>query len=131
MRIAIGMRDVEQGKVELFRRDTEEKILINKEELSTKVVSLLEEIQKTLFEKHEAFTREHTYEVDTYEEFKEKIEKGFVLAHRDGTKETADKIQEETRATIRCYDFKREKVPGTCIYSGKPSIGKVIFAKSY
>jgi prolyl-tRNA synthetase len=83
--------------------------LVTIEELPERVVSLLEEMQTILLKKHEQFSKEHTYEVDTYETFKEKIEQGFVLAHWDGTTETAEKIQEETKATIRCIPFEGEK----------------------
>jgi prolyl-tRNA synthetase len=131
LRIAIGKRDVENGKVELYKRDTGEKILINITELSERVISLLEEMQVSLYQKHAAFTKEHTYIVDTYEAFKEKIEQGFVLAHWDGTTETAEKIQEETKATIRCLPFDIPAEGGKCVYSGKKSERRVIFAKSY
>lgn len=131
LRIAIGKRDVENGKVELYRRDTGEKILISIEELSEKVLTLLEEMQSSLYSNHSKFTQQNTYTVNTYEEFKEKIEQGFVLAHWDGTTETAEKIQEETKATIRCIPFDIPDEEGICVYSWKPSTKRVVFAKSY
>lgn len=84
-----------------------------------------------MYQKHEAFTKANTFVVDTYEEFKKKVEEGFILAHRDGTKDTAEKIQEETKATIRClpFDFSAEK--GVDLLTGKKSDRRVIFAKSY
>ena len=131
LRIAIGKRDVENGKVELFRRDTGEKILVNISELAEKVISLLEEMQTNLYVKHKTFSLENTFVVDTYEDFKEKVEKGFVLAHRDGTKETADRIQEETKATIRCLPFDSLAEEGIDMLTGTKSERRVIFAKSY
>jgi len=81
--------------------------------------------------KNQAFREEHTYIVDSYEDFKEKIQQGFVMAHRDGTVETADKIKEETAATVRCLPFDLQDEEGKCIYSGKPSSRRVLFARSY
>jgi len=81
--------------------------------------------------KNQAFREEHTYIIDTYEDFKEKIQQGFVMAHRDGTVETADKIKEETAATVRCLPFDLQDEEGKCIYSGKQSSRRVLFARSY
>jgi len=105
IRIAVGKRDLEQGQVELFRRDTMEKKLVKLENLAEEIQTLLVEIQEKMLAKHQLFTSEHTFTADTYEELKEKVEQGFVLAHWDGTKETAMKVQEELKATIRCLPF--------------------------
>jgi prolyl-tRNA synthetase len=136
VRIAVWPRDVESGKVELFRRDTGNKESVSINEAADKIIPLLHEIQKNLFEKNQNFRTNNTYYVESYEEFKEKINKWFVMAHRDGDIETALRIQEETKATIRCIpfsefledDFKGE---GKCIVSGNPSKQRVLFAKSY
>ncbi len=108
-----------------------QKQVVKISDLSTVIPNLLGEIQKNLLHKHQNFTQEHTYTVDTYEEMKEKIEQGFVLAHWDGTLETAEKIQEELKATIRCLPFEIEQEAGIDPVSGKASQGKVIYAKSY
>ncbi len=131
LRIAIGRRDVENGQVELYRRDTGEKIVVQIAELADQVISLLEAMQTNLFTKHETFSKEHTFVVDTYEDFKEKIEQGYILAHWDGTKETADRIQEETKASIRCIPFDIPAEEGVDMLTGKKSERRVIFAKSY
>ena len=131
LRIAIWKRDLEARQVELFRRDTMEKEMIKIEDLYDKITSLLNEIQLNMYKKHEKFTIEHTYTADTYDELKEKVEKGFVLAHWDGTKETAMKVQDEIKATIRCLPFDWEIKEGIDPVSGKPSKRRVIYAKSY
>ena len=93
---------------------------------------LLDEIQQNIFQKALNYRKERTFEVDTYQEFKEKIEAGcFVLDHWDGTAETEAKIKEETKATIRCLPLDYESGPGQCVYTGKPSAGRVLFARSY
>jgi prolyl-tRNA synthetase len=117
--------------VELYRRDTGEKIFVHIDELPTTVISLLEEMQKVMYQRHETFTKENTFVVDTYDEFKEKVETGFVLAHWDGTRETAERIQEETKATIRCLPFEYPIEEGTDMLTGQKSERRVIFAKSY
>ncbi|MCG2431160.1 proline--tRNA ligase [Aequorivita xiaoshiensis] len=133
VRIAIGPRDVEKGTVELARRDTLTKEFISNEDVVEKVKALMDEIQKNLFDKAVAHRTENTTEVSSYEEFKEVLETkgGFVLAHWDGTIETEEKIKNETKATIRCIPLEGEKVVGTCMVTGKPSTGKVLFAKAY
>jgi prolyl-tRNA synthetase len=130
-RIAIGKRDVENGEIEIYRRDTGEKILVKKEELADRVIRLLEDMQTSLLEQHEQFSKDHLYTVNNYEEFKEKVEQGFVLAHRDGTRETAEKIQAETKATIRCIPFDGKDEEDVDMLTGKKSERRVIFAKSY
>lgn len=133
VRIAIGPRDVEKGTIELARRDTLTKEFISNEDVVEKVKSLMDEIQKNLFDKAVAYRTENTTEVSSYGEFKEVLETkgGFILAHWDGTIETEEKIKNETKATIRCIPLDGEKVAGTCMVTGKPSTGKVLFAKAY
>ena len=131
LRIAIGKRDLEQGQVELFRRDTLEKRFVKLENLSKEIEKSLREIQENIYTKHMNFTKEHTYTADTYEELKEKVENGFVLAHWDWTKETAMKIQDELKATIRCLPFDGKIEEGIDPVSWNPSPRRVIFAKSY
>ena len=132
VRIAIGPRDLENGKAEVARRDTKTKEVVDFEGLDLYIENLLANIQRNLLEKAKSFRSEKTYSVDTYEEFKEKIDDGgFFLAHWDGTEETETKIKEETQATIRCIPLDRENESGFCMVTGKPSIGRVIFAKAY
>ncbi len=132
VRLAIGARDLENGTVEVMRRDTLEKETLPLEGIEETVANLLEDIQKNLLEKARKYREEMTTTADTYEEFKEKIEKGgFILAHWDGTPETEEKIKEETKATIRCIPFEGDTTPGVCMVTGKPSARRVIFARSY
>ena len=133
VRIAIGPRDLENGTMEVARRDTKEKQVINKENIVDYTVNLLDEIQTNIYSKASAFKEENTYTVDTYEEFKEilKTKPGFIYAHWDGSSETEEKIKAETKATIRCIPLNSNEEAGTCIYSGKPSKGRVLFAKAY
>ncbi len=132
VRLVLGARDIEAGTVEVMRRDTLEK---NSEQLAgieNRVKELLEEIQQNIYTKALNQRERMTYKVDTWEEFKEQIEKGgFILAHWDGTGETEDKIKEETKATIRCIPLDAPEEEGKCIYSGKPSKRRVIFARNY
>jgi Prolyl-tRNA synthetase len=134
VRIVIGPRDLQNGVVELARRDTMEKESVAQEGLADKALSLMDTIQKNLYDKAFAFRAEKTIKVDTWEEFKEKIEEGgFLLCHWDGTAETEEKIKEETKATIRCIpsdSFVCEE-EGFDVYSGKPSHRRVIFARAY
>ncbi|OYQ46140.1 proline--tRNA ligase [Flavobacterium aurantiibacter] len=133
LRIAIGPKDLENGTVELARRDTLTKEVAAVDGIATLVVDLLEQIQQTLFQKAESFRNEHITAVDSYSEFKELLETkgGFFAAHWDGTAETEERIKDETKATIRCIPLDRTLEAGTCMYSGKPSIGRVLFAKAY
>ncbi len=134
VRLAIGPRDLENGTVEVARRDTLTKESMPVEKVVERVKNLMDEIQKNIYDKALANRESKIYKVDTWDEFKEQIEKGgFLLCHWDGTKETEAKIQEETKATIRCipvdsYVIKEE---GKCVYSGKPSHQRVIFARAY
>lgn len=132
VRLAIGMRDLENNTIELTRRDTLEKETVPMDGLTDRIKLLLDDIQNNLFKKALKYREEMTVTADTYDEFKEKIEKGgFVLAHWDGTPETEEKIKEETKATIRCIPFEGDKTPGVCMVTGKPSKQRVIFARSY
>ncbi|MBC8464270.1 MAG: proline--tRNA ligase [Bacteroidetes bacterium] len=133
IRIAIGPRDLKNGTVEVARRDTLEKETLQISDLSTKVEHLLDQIQENLYQKAATFRDDHTHHANTWEEFKELVSKdaGFVHAHWDGTSETEQKIKEETKATIRCIPLNDTQEEGVCIYSGKPSSQKVIFAKAY
>ncbi|SHM84509.1 proline--tRNA ligase [Polaribacter sp. KT 15] len=133
VRIAIGKRDLENGTVEVARRDTLEKQTINQVDVSDFVSNLLEEIQENLFTKAVDFRTAHTTSVDTFDEFKEAIKNkgGFVSAHWDGTEETEDKIKEITKATIRCIPNDAKEENGVCVFSGKPSSKRVLFAKAY
>lgn len=133
VRLAMGARDLENGTIEVARRDTLTKETVQFDGIDAYVEQLLADIQKNLFEKAKAFRTEHTYKVDTYEEFKERVKNcdGFILAHWDGTTETEEKIKEETKATVRCIPFDAPDEEGTCIYSGKPSHKRALFAIAY
>lgn len=132
VRLAIGQRDLEEGTVELMRRDTLEKETLPIDGIAYKIKDILEDIQQNLFNKALQRRIEKTITVDTYDEFKEKIETGvFILAHWDGTPETEEKIKEETKATIRCIPLDGDKTPGVCMVTGKPSERRVIFARAY
>jgi prolyl-tRNA synthetase len=132
VRLAIGMRDVENGTVEVARRDTLEKETLKVENIDVKVENLLHKIQKNLFDKANDFREENTFKADSYKEFKELIEKGgFVYAHWDGTSETEEIIKNDTKATIRCIPENSEINEGKCILSGKKSKQRVLFAKAY
>lgn len=132
IRIAIGPRDLENGTVEVARRDTKEKSIMQITDLSLKIVHLLDQIQDNLYRKALTFRDDNTYRADTYEEFKKLLDKGgFILSHWDGTAETEQKIKEETKATIRCIPLDAKAEQGKCIYTGKPSARRVIFARAY
>jgi len=133
IRVAIGPRDVKNGTVEIARRDTKVKSTEHVDGVAEVIVDLLDEIQHNLYARALKFREDNTTEVETYDEFKEVIsgKGGFVLAHWDGTTETELKIKEETKATIRLIPLEDRSEEGTCIYSGKRSAYKVVFAKSY
>ena len=132
VRLAIGPRDLENGTVEVARRDTLEKEVLRVENIAEKVENLLNQIQKNIYQKALDFREQNTFKVDTWDGFKNQIEKGgFVLAHWDGTSETEQKIKDETKATIRLIPLDREREPGKCIYTGAPSLGRVVFARAY
>ena len=132
VRLALGGRDLENGTIEVMRRDTLEKKTVALEGIEEYVAKLLEDIQANIYQKALKHRAEMTTSVDTYEEFKEQIEKGgFILAHWDGTPETEEKIKEETKATIRCIPLDGDKTPGKCMVTGKPSAQRVVFARNY
>ena len=132
VRLVMGGRDLENNTMEIMRRDTLEKETISCDGIEEHVARLLDEIQEGIYQKALNYREEHTVAVDTYEEFKEQIEKGgFVLAHWDGTPETEERIKEETKATIRCIPFEGDTTPGTCMVTGKPSARRVLFARAY
>ncbi|MBE6309575.1 MAG: proline--tRNA ligase [Bacteroidales bacterium] len=132
VRLVLGARDIENRTIEVMRRDTLEKHSASLDNIEEYVANLLEEIQDNIYTKALNHRKDMTYIVDTWEDFKEKIEQGgFILAHWDGTTETELKIKEETKATIRCIPLDGDKTPGKCIYTGKPSAQRVIFARNY
>jgi len=133
VRIAIGKRDLENGTVEIARRDTLAKQTVVQNDIVDFVSNLLKEIQDNLFQKAIDFRAEHTTSVYNFEEFKTAIANkgGFVSAHWDGTEETEDKIKDLTKATIRCIPNDAKEEIGTCVFSGKPSSKRVLFAKAY
>jgi prolyl-tRNA synthetase len=133
IRIAMGMRDLEGGNLELARRDTLEKKVYEQKDIANKVDHLLENIQSNLQQRAIDFREEKTNKADSYEEFKTILKKkgGFIYAHWDGTAETEEMIKKETKATIRCIPFTNKKEEGLCMISGKYSAQRVIFAKAY
>jgi prolyl-tRNA synthetase len=132
VRIAVGPRDMENGTVEVARRDTLEKQVMQASGIADKVQHLLEAIQDNLYRKALTMREENMHAVDSYAEFKVQVEKGgFILAHWDGTAETEERVKSETKATIRCIPLSGDKTPGKCMVSGKPSTQRVIFARSY
>ncbi len=133
VRIAIGPRDLESGTVEVARRDTKEKKVIRMDEVAAAIPQLLDEIQANIYQKALKFRNEQTTSVDSYEDFKKILDGkgGFILAHWDGTAETEAAIKEETKATIRCIPLDAVEENGKCVYSGKPSSRRVLFARAY
>ncbi|WP_455162196.1 proline--tRNA ligase [Tannerella forsythia] len=131
VRLAMGGRDLENNTIEVMRRDTLEKETVTCEGIEAYVKNLLEEIQRNIFRKALEHREKHTVKVDTYDQFKEKLEEGnFILAHWDGTPETEERIKNETKATIRCIPFD-DATPGQCMVTGKPSAQRVLFARAY
>jgi prolyl-tRNA synthetase len=133
VRLAIGPRDLENNTVEVARRDTLEKEILQLTDIDHKVEHLLDKIQDNLYQKAYSFREDNTCKVDDWEEFKKIIEEkgGFVYAHWDGTAETEIKIKDETKATIRVIPLDGEQEEGKCIYTGKPSKQRVVFARAY
>lgn len=133
VRVAIGPRDMENGTMEIARRDTLTKEVVTADTAVEYIVALLDRMQKEIYDRAVAFRAEMTTRVDTYEEFKQVLETkgGFLMAHWDGTPETEEQIKAETKATIRCIPLDAEAEEGVCMISGKPSHRRVIFAKSY
>ena len=132
VRLVMGGRDLENGTIEIMRRDTLEKESVAFEGIANRVEALLDDIQKNIFEKARKYRDENVYVCENYDEFKEKVKDGgFFLCHWDGTEETEAKIKEETQATIRCVPFAYEQTPGTDMVSGKPAKHRVIIARAY
>ena len=132
VRLVLGARDLENGTIEVMRRDTLEKETRPLEGIVDYVEQLLTDIQQNIFKKAKDFRDAHIFECDNYEEFKERVKDGgFFLCHWDGTAETEAQIKEETQATIRCVPFGVEQTPGVDMVSGKPSKARVIIARSY
>ena len=132
VRLVIGPKDLEENTAEVMRRDTLGKETVSLDGIVDYVANLLEDIQNNLYTKARNFRDSHIFEANSYDEFKELIEKGgFVLAHWDGTTETEERVKEETKATIRCIPLDGDTTPGTCIFTGKPSERRVIFARNY
>ncbi|REH01163.1 proline--tRNA ligase [Flavobacterium aquicola] len=133
VRIAVGPKDLENGTFEVARRDILTKEVVSKGEITTYIGDLLEQIQEDLFEKALNYRNTHITEVNSFDEFKEVLdgEGGFVSAHWDGTAATEEKIKELTKATIRCVPLDRVEQAGSCVFTGEPSVGRVLFAKAY
>lgn len=132
VRLVIGPKDLEENTAEVMRRDTLGKETVSLDGIVDYVTNLLEDIQNNIYTKARNFRDSHIFEANSYDEFKELIEKGgFVLAHWDGTTETEERVKEETKATIRCIPLDGDTTPGTCIFTGKPSERRVIFARNY
>ncbi len=133
LRIGIGPRDIENGTIELARRDTKEKSVINIEGIDIFIKNLLEEIQSAIYIKAKSFRDSSIHKVDSWDEFTKVLEEkaGFLSAHWDGTSETEEKIKNLTKATIRCIPLNNEQEVGTCVLTGNPSSQRVLFAKAY
>ena len=133
VRIAIGPRDLENGTIEVARRDTKEKQVMKAKDAAHEIPKLLEDIQRNIYARALKFRTEKTTTVETFEEFKNVLDGkgGFVLAHWDGTAETEMKIKEETKATVRCIPLDAKEEKGNCVYSGRPSERRVLFARAY
>ena len=132
VRLVMGGRDLENNTIEIMRRDTLEKENVSFDGIVERVQTLLDDIQRNLFEKARAYRDAHIFECDNYDEFKERVKDGgFFLCHWDGTAETEAKIKEDTQATIRCVPFDYEQTEGIDMVSGKPSKHRVIIARSY
>jgi prolyl-tRNA synthetase len=133
VRIAIGARDLANQTVEVARRDTKEKMVLQMADLDVKIEHLLDNIQENIYNKAKNFRDENITKVDSYEEFKRVLNEkpGFVSAHWDGTAETEQFIKDETKATIRCIPLNNPLEEGSCILTGKPSTQRVLFAVAY
>jgi prolyl-tRNA synthetase len=133
VRIAVGPRDLQNKTIEVARRDTLTKETIPVDKVNEYIPGLLDEIQSNIYQKAYNFRNENTFYIDKWDDFVEKLDDqgGFIMAHWDGTVETEEKIKELTKATIRCIPFDSPEEDGKCIYSGKPSKRRVLFARSY
>jgi len=126
------MRDIENGKLEVYRRDTGTKEFVAIDKVVDYISDVLQDMQANLLTKNKAMREENTVSVDTYDDFKQALEdKKFVMAHRDGTAETEKAIQEQTKATIRCIPLDNLQEDGKCILTGNPSTQRVLFARAY
>ena len=133
LRIAMGPRDMENGTIELARRDTLSKEIVSQDNISNTIANLLDEIQDNLFKKALDYRNTHITKVNSFEEFKKVLENkgGFILAHWDGTAETEEKIKNLTKATIRCIPLDAKEEEGKCVLTGKKSTKRVLFSKAY
>jgi prolyl-tRNA synthetase len=133
VRIAIGPRDLENNTIEIARRDNLTKETIPIDKVYEHIPKLLDEIQTNIYNKALKFRKENTFYIDSWDEFLKVLDNpgGFIMAHWDGTAETEEKIKEESKATIRCIPFDSPEESGKCVYSGKPSSRRVLFARSY
>jgi prolyl-tRNA synthetase len=133
VRIAMGLRDLDNNTVEMARRDTKEKKSISMDEFTETIVQLLEEIQQNMYDKALSYRDEHITPADSMEEFEKLLDEkgGFISAHWDGTPETEEAIKEKTKATIRCIPLNNVQEEGKCILTGKPSRQRVLFARAY
>jgi len=133
VRIAIGPRDVQNGTIEVARRDTKEKQSMEATDVAHKIAHLLEQIQNNLYQRALDYREEHITAVNTWDEFLHTLENktGFIAAHWDGTTETELKIKETCKATIRCIPLNNKEEEGKCVFTGKPSTQRVLFAKAY
>jgi prolyl-tRNA synthetase len=133
VRLAIGPRDLENGTVEVARRDTKEKKVMQMDAVAVDVLVLLDDIQKNIHQRALKLRESMTTRVDNFADFKKVMEEkgGFILAHWDGTKETEAAIKDQTKATIRCIPLDAVEEAGVCVYSGKPSSKRVLFAQAY
>ena len=133
VRLALGARDLENNLVEIARRDTKEKETVSLDGVENKIISLLEDIQSNLYNRADKFRSEHITKADSMEELEKLLDEkgGFISAHWDGTAETEEAIKDKTKATIRCIPLNNEKEKGVCVYSGKPSEQRVLFARAY
>lgn len=133
LRVAVGARDLQNGTVELARRDTQTKETVSQEGLAVTIENLLGIIQENIYHKALSFRNEHITEVNSYDEFKDVLETkgGFISCHWDGSVDTEKRVKEETKATIRCIPLDAKEEEGVCIFTGKPSTKRVLFAKAY
>jgi prolyl-tRNA synthetase len=133
IRLAVGSRDIENGTVEMARRDTKEKRIVKFSEVVDIVPTMLDDIQKSMYQKALSLRQNMTTSVDTFDEFKKTLDdkRGFILAHWDGTPETEAAIKDETKATVRCIPLDSKLEDGLCVYSGRPSKQRVLFARAY
>jgi prolyl-tRNA synthetase len=133
VRIALGLRDIENNVVEVARRDTKEKNTLSIDGLATAIVQLLDDIQQNMYNRALAFRTERITNADSWDEFVKLLDEkgGFIAAHWDGSGETEDRIKEQTKATIRCIPLNNKQEDGICILTGKPSKERVLFARAY